>query len=147
MSEQMRRLTERDTLARLFHGFVGVATFALGMFSPHSVSASIASADGFGQAVVGAQGILGVLIMADTYINDVQPPHLQLRWTSRYRHYLHILLALANVAASYSQALQDRSGPIELAANAFWFLGAASFGAWIAWRDGRRRQGHALWGT
>ena len=146
MSEIRRRMVERDTVARFLHGFVCLSTFMLGVFSPRSLAASI-YADPIGAGLIAAYGLLGVFICADTFVNDVQPPHCQLRWTSRYRHWLHVGAALLNLAAGFSQAMQDRSGPLELLANCFWFLGSAYFGAWIAWRDSRRRQGHALCGT
>lgn len=144
-----RQLMERDILARFFHGFMCSVTFFHGLFSPTSISALMRESAGpvGGTALIVAFGILWLLIWADTYINDVRPPQEQLRWTSRYRHWLHILAVVGNMAAVFTVAMT----PMAYSGSKLWgcylYLGVAGLGIAIAYRDALRRRGHLLCGV
>lgn len=139
---------DRDILARFIHGFLCTSTCVVGLSVPASMSGMVRAAAGpvFGDLLILASGVVGALIIVDTYINDVRPPDEQLAWTSRHRHWLHVLGSLGNFVALYTVAVSHVSTPV-LVGTGYFYLGTAAFGVVIAWRDVQRRPGHALCGT
>lgn len=148
MLEALKRaaLMDRDIIARLMHGFLCMTTCVTGFLVPGSISALVRVAAGpvWGEIIIAASGVIGALIMLDTYVNDVRPPDEILAWTSKYRHWLHILGGMGNFVALFTVAMAGPSTSVMLGVS-FFYLGVAIFGVVIAWRDVRRRPGHALW--
>lgn len=144
----MNKLLERDTLARLIHGFLCTCTCVLGFLVPGSISGLVRVAAGpiFGDLLLVASGVIGVLIVLDTYVNDIRPPEEQLKWTSKHRLWLHVLGAMGNFVALMTVVMVRPPVGVMLGV-CYFYLGTAVFGIVIAWRDTMRRPGHALWGV
>lgn len=139
---------DRDIIARFLHGFLCTSTCVVGLLVPTSMSGMVRESAGpvFGDLLILASGVIGALIIIDTYINDVRPPDEQLAWTSRHRHWLHVLGAMGNFIALYTLAMAKTNTPV-LIGTGYFYLGTAGFGVVIAWRDVLRRPGHALCGN
>lgn len=139
---------ERDILARYMYAFTLLGLFAFARFgSPATPAGMLYNApDGFGKILVYAAGVLAMLLGLDTFINDSLPPKFLLRWTSRYRHLLCVGGALIFLCAVYTTAVVP--GPmLQTMVTVMLYAGWAVFGMGIAWRDVRRRPGHALQGS
>ena len=138
-------LIERDIIARYIYAFLCSANFALGLLNPRSIAYSLAQTDS-GLAMIIASGVLAVLLVLDTTINDVMRPEYQLRWTSKHRHLLCVAGALIFLTALYGAA-RSPGGVAERLGSCYLYSGFAGIGLVVAWRDVRRRPGHALKGV
>lgn len=140
-------LVERDILARFVYAFMMSCMFVLGLFMPSSLAGQLYEApNDIGKALIATAGVLAVLMAGDTYMNDVQPPDVQLRWTSRYRHLLHVAGALLYLTAVY-RAIVTPGALAGVLASVYMYSGLAVIGFVIAIRDVLRRPGHAVNGT
>lgn len=139
---------ERDVMGRLIYAITLSGLFVYGIMAPASPAGQLYQDSAWiGKALIAAAGVLAVLIAGDTWMNDVQPPHVQLRWTSRYRHWLYAIGGLLYITAIYHALVKPIEQPGPVIAAVYMYSCLAAFGFALALRDVIRRPGHAASGT
>lgn len=139
---------ERDIMGRLMYAITLSGLFAYGLLVPGSPAGQLYQDSAWiGKILIAAAGVLAALIAGDTWMNDVQPPDVQLRWTSKYRHWLYALGGLLYLSAIYHALVKPIEQPGPVIAAVYLYTCFAAFGFALALRDVIRRPGHAVHGT
>ena len=126
---------ERGTILRGFFSLLTVHTWFCGMFDPRSLHYLVTyKAQGIGLVVISLFGLLGLLALVDTVVNDVMSKKYFLKPLLGRRHLIFMAIALLNATELFVSVQYVFSWGL-----AMYCLLVCSFVVLTAFRDIRHR--------
>ena len=120
-----------DVSARLLYAYMAVYIAVSAFAAPCSATSVMLVRDGFwGYAVTCGTGALAVVIALDVAINDWLPDKYVFHWAKARRHWLY-----AMTAGAYVTPLFAASAYVVNAAQFIFYIGMASFGLVLGYRE------------
>lgn len=93
---------ERGSILRLFFSLLTIHTWYCGMFDTKTLHYMVTTQAGeLGSVIIMLFGSLGLVALADSFVNDFMPRQYSMKTLMKFRHLVFMIIAIMNSAELY----------------------------------------------